>query len=129
MKKIINECGINGSGKGIVNTNTEDFQELKNKILNHNKQKLWYLYIVECSDNSLYTGITTDLNRRITEHNSSNKGAKYTRPRRPVTLVYSEIHPNRSAASKSEYKIKQLSKQKKLSLIQNETNKNKRSNS
>jgi len=80
-------------------------------------EKLWYLYVVECSDNSLYTGITTDLNRRIAEHNSSNKGAKYTRPRRPVTLVYSEMHPNRSVASKSEYRIKQLSKQNKLLLI------------
>jgi len=95
----------------------EDNKRVTNK--SQVSEKLWYLYVVECSDNSLYTGITTDLNRRITEHNSSNKGAKYTRPRRPVTLVYSEIHPNRSAASKSEYRTKQLSKQNKLLLIQN----------
>lgn len=50
--------------------------------------KLWYVYIAECSDKSLYTGITTDIDRRISEHNNSNKGAKYTKSRQPVELVY-----------------------------------------
>ena len=49
----------------------------------------WFVYILKCSDNTLYTGITTDIERRIKEHNSSNKGAKYTKTRRPVKLFYS----------------------------------------
>lgn len=79
---------------------------------------LWYVYILRCSDNSLYTGITTDITRRIKEHNNSNKlGAKYTRVRRPVTLAYNEEHVSRSAASKREYQLKKLTKQQKERLI------------
>jgi len=79
---------------------------------------LYYLYIVECSDGTLYTGIATDLDRRIEEHNSSDKGAKYTRARRPVTLVYSEEYPNRSEASKREYFIKKkMTRLEKVSLF------------
>lgn len=75
--------------------------------------------MVQCSDQSLYTGVTTDIHRRIDEHNGlSNKGAKYTRVRRPVTLAYSEVCENRSAACKREFAIKRLSKQEKLKLIQ-----------
>lgn len=77
----------------------------------------YHLYILKCSDNTLYTGITTDLVRRIEEHNSSSKGAKYTRVRRPVTLVYSEEYRDRSSASKREYEIKKMSREKKLALI------------
>lgn len=77
----------------------------------------WWVYIVECSDESLYTGISTDLHRRILEHNHSKKGAKYTSNRRPVNLVYSEKLSDRSAASKREYFIKKLSRAKKLKLI------------
>ena len=62
--------------------------------------KMYYVYIVKCADDTLYTGISTQLERRIEEHNSSDKGAKYTRVRRPVELVYSEEYPDRSAASK-----------------------------
>ncbi len=69
----------------------------------------YYLYILECADTSLYSGITTDLARRVKEHNSSPKGARYTRTRRPVRLVYSEAFPDRSAASKAEYAQKHLS--------------------
>ena len=76
----------------------------------------WYLYIVECRDGSLYTGITTDIIRRIKQHNSG-KGAKYTRSRNPVKLVFKESHKNRSSASKSEFRIKQLSRREKLTLI------------
>ncbi|OHD97859.1 MAG: endonuclease [Sulfurimonas sp. RIFCSPHIGHO2_12_FULL_36_9] len=73
--------------------------------------------MLKCSDESVYTGITTDLNRRIDEHNNSPKGAKYTRIRRPVELIYSESCEDKSSASKREYAIKQLSKIQKLSLI------------
>ena len=81
------------------------------------EEKEWWIYIVACSDESLYTGITTDRERRIAEHNDSKKGAKYTRNRRPVDLVYSEMHPDRSTASKREYEIKKLSRAEKLKLI------------
>ena len=79
---------------------------------------LYYVYIVHCSDETLYTGIATELERRIEEHNNSDKGAKYTRVRRPVTLVYSEEHPDRSSASKREYEIKKkMTRKQKLELI------------
>jgi putative endonuclease len=77
----------------------------------------YFTYMVLCADNTLYTGIATDLKRRIEEHNSSNKGAKYTKARRPVTLVYSEEHPDRSSASKREYLIKKMTKSDKQLLI------------
>lgn len=77
----------------------------------------WFVYIVECFDSSLYTGITTNLERRIFEHNNSSKGAKYTKNRRPVKLVFSEIHQCRSSASKREIEIKKLSKQNKLKML------------
>lgn len=91
--------------------------------LNHilwkkNVKILYFVYILKCADDTLYTGITTELERRIKEHNSSDKGAKYTRVRRPVRLVYSEKYPNRSAASKREYEIKKkMSRAEKLKLI------------
>jgi putative endonuclease len=81
---------------------------------------MYYVYMLECADGTLYTGITTDLERRVEEHNSSDKGAKYTRMRRPVRLVYSETHEDRSSASKREYHIKKkMNKEKKLQLIEN----------
>ncbi len=81
----------------------------------------WIVYIVRCSDDSLYTGITNDLDRRISEHNdsSSNLGAKFTRGRQPVKLVYQETAESRSHATKREMKIKSLSRQQKLALIEN----------
>lgn len=82
---------------------------------------LWHVYVVECADGTLYTGITTDLVRRIGEHNDSLKGARYTRAKRPVRLVYSEQVPDRSTASKREYEVKHLSREEKLFLIQNYT--------
>lgn len=78
----------------------------------------WWVYIVCCANDSLYTGITTNIERRIAEHNDSKKGAKYTRSKRPVKLVYSEIHPDRSSASQREYIIKKMSRTNKLKLIQ-----------
>jgi putative endonuclease len=79
---------------------------------------MYYVYIVQCTDETLYTGIATDLERRIDEHNHSDKGAKYTRARRPVTLVYYETFEDRSTASKREYEIKKrMSRAEKLKLI------------
>ena len=78
---------------------------------------MYYVYIVKCSDNTLYTGITTDLLRRVDEHNRSKKGAKYTRLRRPVSLVYSEECQDRSSASKREAAIKKLKRVEKLDII------------
>ena len=81
------------------------------------KMKDWYVYIVQCRGGSLYTGITVDLDRRVLEHNTSKKGAKYTSSRRPVHLVYSETYTDRSSASKREAIIKKLSRVNKLKLF------------
>ena len=76
----------------------------------------WHVYIVECSDGSLYTGITNDLDKRITAHNDG-RGAKYTKSRRPVRLRYSEPAADRKYASQREYVIKSLCRAAKLQLI------------
>ena len=78
---------------------------------------MYYLYILECADKTLYTGITTDLKRREREHNESKLGAKYTSVRRPVKVVYSRRFRNRSNASKMEAQIKKLNRQEKIDLI------------
>jgi len=78
---------------------------------------MYFLYIIQCSDDTLYTGITTDLDRRIEEHNNSKLGAKYTKIRRPVKLVYSQEFADRSEASKEESRIKKLSRQQKINLL------------
>lgn len=78
----------------------------------------WSVYIVRCADGTLYTGVATDVARRVGEHNSHKLlAANYTRARRPVTLVYSEEVATRSAACKREYQIKQLSRQDKEALV------------
>jgi putative endonuclease len=78
---------------------------------------MYFVYMLKCADDTFYTGIATQLERRVEEHNSSDKGAKYTRARRPVVLVYSEVHPDRSSASKREYEIKKkMSRAEKLKL-------------
>jgi len=77
----------------------------------------WHVYILECADGTLYTGVTTDLGRRLTEHNDSIAGAKYTRARRPVTMKYAEEHISRSSATKREAELKKLSRAKKLDLL------------
>jgi len=79
----------------------------------------WYLYIVSCSDGSLYTGITTDVERRVLEHNDGPNGARYTRAKRPVTLCFTMPFPSRSEASKAEHKVKKLSRSQKERLISN----------
>ena len=79
---------------------------------------MYYLYILKCADESLYTGITTDLKRRVAEHNGvGKKGAKYTAARRPVKIVYSKKFKNRSMASKKEAEIKSLNRAEKLLII------------
>ncbi len=78
----------------------------------------WKVYLLRCSDNSLYTGITRDLNRRLNEHNNNDRLASaYTRAHRPVTLVYHESHSNRSSASKREAVIKKMTKIEKEKLV------------
>lgn len=78
-----------------------------------------YVYILECRDGTLYTGWTNDLGKRLKAHNAgTGAGAKYTRGRRPVKLVYTEILPDRSRALTREAQIKRLSKAKKLALLQ-----------
>jgi putative endonuclease len=77
----------------------------------------WFVYIVECADNTLYTGITNDLARRIDMHNDGT-GAKYTKARAPVKLLYSESVASRSEASKREYLIKKLNRNGKLKLLE-----------
>jgi len=84
----------------------------------------WFVYILRCADDSLYTGITTDVERRVKEHNGdiAKAGAKCTRARRPVTLVYQESAANRSAASKRESEIKSLRREQKLALLEQASN-------
>ena len=79
---------------------------------------MWYVYILECSDSTLYTGITNNLDKRILAHNNK-KGAKYTKTRTPVKLIYSIEVENKSIASKEEYRIKKLTRTEKLKLIYN----------
>ncbi len=81
--------------------------------------KSWYVYVLRCADGTLYTGSTDDVARRLAVHNSG-KGAKYTRARLPVEVVYIEVCESYSAALKREYAIKQLSRSEKLKLLQKE---------
>ena len=78
--------------------------------------KIWYVYIVECSNKNLYTGTTDNIGRRIDEHNSGN-GAKYTRSFAPVKLLWKEEHLNRSSALKREHQIKRWTRREKKDLI------------
>ena len=82
-------------------------------------KKAFYTYILICADHTYYTGITTDIEKRIRQHNGElTGGAKYTRARRPVTLHYLEEHDSRTEATKREIQIKKLSKQQKQSLVE-----------
>lgn len=76
----------------------------------------WSVYIVRCRDGTLYTGITNDLARRVAAH-SAGKGARYTRSRAPVTLVWSRRKRDKPSALREEYRLKQLSRAEKLSLV------------
>ncbi|MES2007079.1 MAG: GIY-YIG nuclease family protein [Patescibacteria group bacterium] len=78
---------------------------------------MYYLYILTCSDRTLYTGITTDVDKRVDEHNRGIVGAKYTRSRLPVFLSYVREVGEKTEALREEYKMKQLSREQKLALI------------
>ena len=79
----------------------------------------WYVYLLHCADGSYYTGITTDLRRRLQEHNTdSRKAAKYTRARRPLEMVYFELCQSRSEAGVREYAIRKLPRSKKIELAE-----------
>jgi putative endonuclease len=78
----------------------------------------WFVYILKCADNTLYTVITNDVDKRIQAHNSEATGAKYTKARRPVVLVYEEEVRDRSEALKREFSLKKLSRLDKLTLIE-----------
>ncbi len=77
---------------------------------------MYFVYIIECSDRSLYTGITTDVERRFNEH-KNGEGGHYTRSREVVRIVFTEEHPDRSSALKREAQIKGLRREEKLNLI------------
>ncbi len=80
--------------------------------------KPWNVYILRCSDDSLYTGVAKDVERRVEEHNTDNRlGARYTRGRRPVELVYQEGFASRSEACRRESEIKRLKRKEKLELL------------
>ncbi|NOZ44072.1 MAG: GIY-YIG nuclease family protein [bacterium] len=81
---------------------------------------MWYVYILRCSDQSLYTGVCKNLPKRVEEHNHSVLGAKYTQSRRPVHLVRSQEVHNRSQAMQKEYTIKKMTKSKKEQLVANQ---------
>ncbi len=81
------------------------------------RKQEWIVYMVKCSDNSLYTGITTDIENRLKQHNYEKTGARYTRSRRPVKLVYLERTESRALAAKREYAIKKLTVEQKNALI------------
>ncbi len=77
---------------------------------------MFHVYILRCADNTLYTGIALDVEKRVVEHNTSPLGAKYTQSRRPVKLIFSKEAGDQAEASKEEYRVKQLSRQQKLEL-------------
>ena len=100
------------------NRRRDEFYMMKSRYNNPTTE--WYVYIVQCADGTYYTGITTDLDRRLNEHNVCNKkGAKYTRTRRPVELiVYREVD-SRSAALSLEAKVKKLPRARKIDYLKN----------
>jgi putative endonuclease len=91
---------------------------MKNLIKSDKGSDIWYVYMVRCSDGTLYTGITKNLEKRIEAHNSGKDGARYTRSRRPVKLVYSEQVESKSAAAKLEYQFKKMPLSRKKRLVE-----------
>ena len=127
MRKIVNKKSTSQESLSGECTSTQEVQGIIvdcDTILNDasvqgdESKEMHYIYLVRCSDDSLYCGWTTDLKRRIDAHNGHIPGgAKYTRGRRPVTLVYSESFHQKQEAQRREYAIKQMTKTKKLGLI------------
>jgi putative endonuclease len=87
------------------------------------KSEKWYVYMLECADGSIYTGITNDVKERVARHNAG-KGAKYTKARRPVVLKAKWKHKDKSEAAKAEYAFKQLTREEKLKMIKRKKLKN-----
>ena len=90
-----------------------------------NIQKRWFVYILECADKTLYTGVTTDIDRRVYEHNNTSKGAKYTASRRPVKLVACKLVHDKSLAFRLEHRVKKQKKYNKINFLtewKNESN-------
>jgi putative endonuclease len=77
----------------------------------------WFVYMLRCSDDTLYTGVTTDVARRVSEHNGTTKGAKYTKARQPVELVYFKKAKDRSSAQIKEAELRKLTRSQKIELI------------
>lgn len=127
MRKMVNKKSTSQESLSGECTSTQEVQGIIvdcDTILNDasvqgdESKEMHYIYLVRCSDDSLYCGWTTDLKRRIDAHNGHiSGGAKYTRGRRPVTLVYSESFHQKQEAQRRECAIKQMTKTKKLGLI------------
>ncbi len=127
MRKMVNKKSTSQESLSGECTSTQEVQGIIvdcDTILNDasvqgdESKEMHYIYLVRCSDDSLYCGWTTDLKRRIDAHNGHiSGGAKYTRGRRPVTLVYSESFHQKQEAQRREYAIKRMTKTKKLGLI------------
>lgn len=127
MRKMVNKKSTSQESLSGECTSTQEVQGIIvdcDTILNDasvqgdESKEMHYIYLVRCSDDSLYCGWTTDLKRRIDAHNGHIPGgAKYTRGRRPVTLVYSESFHQKQEAQRREYAIKRMTKIKKLRLI------------
>jgi len=127
MRKMVNKKSTSQESLSGECTSTQEVQGMIvdcDTILNDasvqgdESKEMHYIYLVRCSDDSLYCGWTTDLKRRIDAHNGHiSGGAKYTRGRRPVTLVYAESFHQKQEAQRREYAIKRMTKTKKLGLI------------
>ena len=116
QESLSGECASTQEVQGII----VDCDTILNdaSVQGDESKEMHYIYLVRCSDDSLYCGWTTDLKRRIDAHNGDIPGgAKYTRGRRPVTLVYSESFHQKQEAQRREYAIKRMTKTKKLGLI------------
>lgn len=116
QESLSGECASTQEVQGII----VDCDTILNdaSVQGDESKEMHYIYLVRCSDDSLYCGWTTDLKRRIDAHNGHiSGGAKYTRGRRPVTLVYSESFHQKQEAQRREYAIKRMTKTKKLGLI------------
>ena len=116
QESLSGECASTQEVQGII----VDCDTILNdaSVQGDESKEMHYIYLVRCSDDSLYCGWTTDLKRRIDAHNGHIPGgAKYTRGRRPVTLIYSESLHQKQEAQRREYAIKQMTKTKKLGLI------------
>jgi len=86
------------------------------------RTKPWFVYMVKCDDSSYYFGVTTDVKRRVHEHNTTKRGAKYTKSRRPVHLVWSWEFPNRTTAQRFEYRMKKKPRSEKDVIYQDPEN-------